>query len=130
MPTAPLRFCPRPGCPNRLPHRQARLCAAHDQAERRRFEESRPSSTARGYDRRWQRTRVAHLAREPDCRACGAPATEVDHITRRSTLLARGVRNPDAHRFLQSLCHPCHATKTRAETNEARHPHPPRSKSR
>lgn len=54
--------------------------------------------------------RRAVLEREPECRRCGAPATEADHITPVSeggalTDLANG----------QALCASCHAEKSEAE---------------
>ena len=46
---------------------------------------------------------------EPWCRTCGAPATDVDHIVRRNY----GGSEDDSN--LQSLCHPCHSSKTGRE---------------
>ena len=60
--------------------------------------------------------RPQHLALEPTCRSCGAPATCVDHI-----VPARG--DPDLQRDasnLQSLCCVCHGIKTRAQAKAAR----------
>lgn len=53
---------------------------------------------------KWQRIR------EPLCRSCGEPATNVDHIIP----LAQG-GEPFAESNLQSLCTACHADKTRGE---------------
>jgi 5-methylcytosine-specific restriction enzyme A len=115
MPTAPLRVCPIPGCSARV-DRNTRYCPDHLQAHHRRIDETRPTAVQRGYDATWARTRTQFLAAHPTCRACGRPATDVDHITRRTTLIDRGVRNPDHPRFLQALCHPCHSAKTARET--------------
>jgi 5-methylcytosine-specific restriction enzyme A len=46
----------------------------------------RPSSAARGYDRRWRKASKRFLAQHPLCRECErggrvVPATVVDHIT-------------------------------------------------
>jgi len=66
----------------------------------------RPSARKRGYDSKWEKVRAAHLAMEPACRDCGAPATDVDHIQRK-----RG-GGSDAHANLASRCHSCHSRKT------------------
>ena len=71
----------------------------------------RPSSWERGYDRDWQRLRIAHLAINPLCAQCGAMATDVDHV---NTIRS----HPElrlAPSNLQSLCKPCHSRKTVAE---------------
>lgn len=74
---------------------------------------TRPSSHARGYDRRWRRLRAAHLSAHPLCVECERAgivtvATEVDHIRPHrgnATLLY----DPDN---LQSMCKPHHSAKT------------------
>lgn len=58
---------------------------------------------------RWLRVRKRQLAREPLCRECGQPATDVDHITPRS----RGGAPYDPGN-LQSLCASHHSIKTSA----------------
>lgn len=45
----------------------------------------RASPAARGYDHRWRKARLRHLAAEPLCRQCQqegqiTPATVVDHV--------------------------------------------------
>jgi 5-methylcytosine-specific restriction protein A len=47
------------------------------------------------------------------CVDCGRPATTADHapVSRRD-LVAAGVTDPDADRFLQSRCTPCHSRRT------------------
>ena len=96
-------------------------CATHTRAaadaQARRWAEAdaaRPSSHARGYDRRWARTRAGFLTRNPLCVACEVAgrvtaATVVDHIVPH-----RG----DHARFWdranwQPLCRRCHDAKTR-----------------
>jgi 5-methylcytosine-specific restriction protein A len=73
-------------------------------------EHRRPYTTGttaqRGYGGRWQRLRLLVLNREPLCRMCHAPATDVDHFIPKS----RG--GDDSFDNLQSLCHECHARKT------------------
>lgn len=61
----------------------------------------------------WQKLRAQVLAEEPLCRACMddygivTPATDVDHINNDG--------DDNRRENLQSLCHECHSTKTRAE---------------
>ena len=66
-------------------------------------------------NRRWRKIRALQLQKEPLCRLClaqgaGTPAEEVDHIDR---------KQPDNHGWdnLQSLCKPCHSSKTWHETH-------------
>lgn len=92
--------CPTSGCPNLRP------CPTHQRkpwAGSTRRQRLPPD---------WERRRQAALTRDQHtCRACGARATEVDHINR-----------GDDHQLanLQSLCHPCHRTKTQTEAAAAR----------
>ncbi|NBV59713.1 MAG: HNH endonuclease [Rhodobacteraceae bacterium] len=66
----------------------------------------RPTPYQRGYDRLWQKIRLAVLREEPLCRSCQQPATCVDHITP----LKKG---GDHSRWnLQPLCASCHNSKT------------------
>lgn len=60
--------------------------------------------------RQWQAIRRMVLDREPLCRDCKAPATDVDHID-----------NNNANNLLSNLagrCKSCHSRKTRREMNE------------
>lgn len=75
----------------------------------------RKTSTARGYNARWQRTSKRRLAEYPLCATCETEgrttaATITDHIVPH-----RGDErlfwDPDNW---QSLCKPCHDAKTRA----------------
>lgn len=68
-------------------------------------EASRPNAAKRGYGRKWRMIRAAFLKAHPQC-ACGAAATEVDHIL----ALSKGGTNEWAN--LQPMCKPCHARKT------------------
>jgi 5-methylcytosine-specific restriction enzyme A len=56
----------------------------------------------------WSNRRTSWLAAHPECAACGATATEVDHIVPRS-------RDGGEDGNLQSLCHGCHVAKTTRE---------------
>jgi DNA modification methylase len=64
---------------------------------------SRGSSTAQGYGADWRKLRARVLREEPDCRRCGAHATDVDHIVPRR----QGGTNDRTN--LQALCKQCHS---------------------
>lgn len=66
----------------------------------------RASASERGYGVAWRRVRDVYLSTNPDCMACGAPATDVDHVVSR----ARGGDDDESN--LRALCHACHARKT------------------
>ncbi len=68
-------------------------------------EAQRPSASQRGYDRMWRIIRAKFLKAYPSC-ACGAQATEVDHI------LAKSKGGTNAWQNLQPMCKLCHARKT------------------
>src|SRR5262245_29076879 len=82
-------------------------CPRH--AEERRKLNYRGSSHKQGYGARWRRLRSMVLNRQPLCRICHAPATDVDHI------LPRRSGGRDTFENLQSLCHSCHSRKTVSE---------------
>jgi 5-methylcytosine-specific restriction protein A len=67
------RPCLERNCPNLT---SGSRCALHA----RRSTDSRPSSSRRGYDRDYQRKRVALLGNGARCVYCGKPATTVDHV--------------------------------------------------
>lgn len=66
-------------------------------------------------NKRWRRIRAIQLSLEPLCRDCarqgqGTEATEVDHIDGGEH---EGQYEPGkGYTNLQSLCKPCHSTKT------------------
>ncbi len=62
--------------------------------------------------RKWQRARLAHLSREPLCRACGRAGEQVDHIKP----VSRGGDMWDDDN-LETLCASCHSQKTRIESS-------------
>jgi 5-methylcytosine-specific restriction endonuclease McrA len=69
------------GCGRTVPAHQFCQCQERRQREQqRRYEATRPSAQARGYDSKWQREREAFLKVNPTCARCGAPASHVDHI--------------------------------------------------
>lgn len=112
MPSRARRSCGKPACPQLQP------CPEH--ARRRELDRHRGSARARGYDRRWEKARVAWLAQHPLCAACAraqltAAAALVDHVVPH-----RGDRllfwDPDNW---QSLCSRCHAAKSARESGIA-----------
>jgi 5-methylcytosine-specific restriction protein A len=110
VPTAALRPCVEPGCPELVPSGR---CAVHQTARYRKVERTRGTAKERGYDKDWRRVRDDVLRDEPCCRLC-APAVslavEVDHVKP----LAQGGARLD-RRNLQPLCRPCHQKKTGIE---------------
>lgn len=80
----------------------------------------RESRQARGYGAEWDRTRKRVLAR--DCGLCQpckrqgfiTEAIAVDHV------IPKFEGGTDDDRNLQSICGPCHQSKTAAESNRAR----------
>lgn len=107
MPTAPGTRCLVPRCPN-LAHRRGR-CTDHY------VPWEQPSTNERTLTRHERhQLRTEQLRREPNCRTCGATATECDHI--RPISDGGAIYDPAN---LQSLCTACHDSKTRAE-NAAR----------
>lgn len=89
-----MKVCNHPGCPKLSP---GPYCGDHAGPARRRHP-------------KWARVRRAWLAAHPRCEACGAPASEVDHIT----ALADGGAELDPAN-LQALCRSCHRAKTAAD---------------
>lgn len=115
MPTAPLRPCPVPRCPN-----LAGRCATHP--ARGPWQTTHGPKPKRMTGRRLQRARASLFAREPLCVLCKAQgrvtvATIRDHIIP----LAEG--GQDVSSNTQGLCGDCHEAKTQAESQRgaARH---------
>jgi 5-methylcytosine-specific restriction protein A len=100
-----MQVCSTSGCPNLVEGKGK--CSPCSIADDRR----RPNATARGYDRRWRRTRRRYLASHPTCEdksGCGAKATDVHHLD------GLGPTGPHGHdpANLQALCHPHHSALT------------------
>ena len=102
-------LCKHPQC-GRLVEARETYCVEH----RREREQQRGSSYQRGYDKRWQALRRAHLAFFPLCEECKrngivTAAEHVDHIEPFD-----GVADPRRldPMNLQSLCRVCHSRKT------------------
>ncbi|MEM1287129.1 MAG: HNH endonuclease signature motif containing protein [Pseudomonadota bacterium] len=110
MPVAAPRLC---GCGYRIASGARCPCEQkQDAARKARHDAKRPSSSARGYDRRWERERAAYLKVHTRCVRCSAPATVVDHV----------IPHKGDKRLLwdrsnwQALCASCHSShKQRAE---------------
>lgn len=117
MPTKPKIPCKHPGCPS-LVLAGEQYCNVHkalhqqEQAQA----ETRSNSNARGYNRRWQKARLAFLHKNPLCVRCKQQgrfvrATVVDHI-----IPHRGNQKLfwDQSNW-QALCKQCHDRKTMKE---------------
>ena len=108
MPHKPRPGCRYPYCSNKA-EKGGSYCSKH----RPKDKDSRPSSTARGYNRRWRKVRKMYLNKNPLCVECLksgiiTPATVVDHIE---------PHKGDYGKFwdednMQSLCESCHNRKT------------------
>jgi 5-methylcytosine-specific restriction protein A len=92
--------CRIAACPNLQP------CPQHPPQGRW---EGRGSSAARGYGYAWQQLRTQVLARDGFRCACGAPATQVDHVVPK---VQGGTDHPGN---LASRCNACANTKTGRE---------------
>lgn len=109
MPTKPPRVCP---CGHLTPSDTPCACQKRRELERKaRFDATRPSARARGYDREWDIARADYLTRNPLCRRCQAPATVVDHIQPHKGN-KRLFWNPANW---QPLCVPCHSRAKQSE---------------
>jgi 5-methylcytosine-specific restriction protein A len=99
--------CRWPTCPNRV--RRSGFCPEHGGSRR---------VTTGNYAGSWPGIRAQHLQREPTCRACGQPATAVDHI-RPLTPVHPGDQ-PGTHdpSNLSTIRTDCHRRKSAAETRE------------
>jgi 5-methylcytosine-specific restriction protein A len=118
-------ICLAPGCYNMVDEPRS-FCATHKE-QGFEYEAMRKASNAARWERgggdayrwvykdpRWPKCRRDRLALEPLCRACGARATDVDHIIPHKGR-AEYAFNQDN---LQSLCHECHKAKTRQERGQ------------
>lgn len=116
MPSAPLRPCPIPGCPELI--RSGRCVKHGGPADVHRWDtDRRPVERVRG--RRLQALRAQLFTHEPLCRACAAlglvrAATIRDHIVP----LFEGGDEDDTN--IQPLCQTCSDAKTHVESLRGR----------
>nr|WP_238270386.1 HNH endonuclease [Paraburkholderia terrae] len=114
MPSRPLRPCKQPGCRALVTDGYCDA-HAHKASNWRKREDRTGSTTARGYGAAWQRKRKWILDRDHGlCQPClqkgrVTEASQVDHIKAK----ADGGTDDDGN--LQSICEPCHKTKTARE---------------
>lgn len=107
MPSAPLRPCNHPGCPELV---FSGYCEKHQRPQReKRAEKKRDPFYGTG---RWRKVRDRYIKRHPLCEDCLArgitrPAAMVDHIEE----IKDGGAKLDPEN-LQALCWGCHAVKT------------------
>jgi 5-methylcytosine-specific restriction endonuclease McrA len=105
-----LRYsCRWPTCPNRV--RRSGFCSEHGGSRR---------VTTGHYGGSWPGIRAQQLQREPNCRACGRPATEVDHIRPLTPVHPGDLPGTHDPSNLASTCTDCHRRKSAAETRERR----------
>lgn len=104
MPTAPLRHCATPGCPNPVAAGRCERCKAR-----------RPKRTgwSQLYGPDWPRIRLDYLERHPRCALCPRQATIPDHYPAGIRRLREmGIINPHHDRYLRPLCASCHSKVT------------------
>lgn len=109
MPMRAPRLC---RCGNRVAFGARCPCEVRQDTERKaRFDKNRPGSSARGYDRAWEKARAAFLKEHRFCRRCGRTATTVDHIRphKGDQLLFWDKSN------WQALCTSCHSGAKQSE---------------
>jgi len=112
MPTTPPAACRQPGCSGLVRGGVCSVCGPQRAQSQAAHDSKRGTAAQRGYDGRWQRLRLVHLAAHPLCAMCLAAgrvtaATLVDHI-----LPVRDGGELLSEANLQSLCTECHASKT------------------
>lgn len=102
-----LTVCAEPGCPSLT---DTTRCDQHRKAKRKAEDRRRPNARARGYNKRWERTRANMLNAQPYCQ-CGQPATDVHHLD------GLGPTGPRGHDYmnLKAMCHSCHSKVTATE---------------
>lgn len=99
--------CAEPGCPELTTRTR---CPAHTKQQQNTTRARYPRGR---YGHEWPAISRRQLARHPNCTICGAPATEVDHITPLRAFTTRRAAHHETN--LQSLCKRHHSAKTLAE---------------
>lgn len=107
--------CRKQGCPL-LTSDESGYCEQHRKEAQRQQDKDRPSSSERGYNRRWQGASRRFLREHPLCAECASngkvvAAEVVDHIK-----AAKGNKELFWNESnWQSLCKECHDRKTASE---------------
>lgn len=100
-----------PGCPDEATGNGK--CGKHLAEVRKKTDQRRGGSHARGYDSKWRRTRGRYLSHHPTCEEPGCPqrATDVHHKD------GLGPTGPMGHKWanLEALCHSHHSKRTSTE---------------
>ncbi|MGW1998487.1 HNH endonuclease [Embleya sp. NPDC001921] len=109
MPTAPPTRCGEQGCHEMATTRGR--CTDHQRPPW----QQRSKAWGKGSTSKWRTARTQQLRREWLCRHCGTKAVEVDHIVP----LSQGGSKWDPDN-MQSLCGPCHGSKTQEDNAQAR----------
>lgn len=109
MPNMPLRPCSFSGCPVIGPCLKHQRKVALPVERPRLYDDRRGSSAQRGYGYAWRKRREEFIKKNPICRRCTRPTSDVDHIVPR----ARGGSDDDSN--LQGLCGYHHKQKTARE---------------
>lgn len=118
MPSLPLNACRNPSCPALV---RSGFCPECQRSRpvyvpppKPAFERHGGTRHERGYGYQWVKQRTAHLKREPNCRLCGQPGTQVDHIRPKSA------GGDESDRNMQTLCKKCHQKKSAKEGRSSR----------
>lgn len=114
MPRRPKRPCSQPGCPELT---DGQYCARHRKEDYKKYNRFKRDEFSKWFynSPEWQRLRKQKLRLNPLCEHCERegkvrPATVVDHIVPiKEGGIALDINN------LQSLCKPCHDSKTARE---------------
>lgn len=108
--------CRNSRCPNLVPV-TSNYCSSCLTGEMARYNAARGSARSQGYDRVWERVRLAYLGANPLCERCKAAGrvTEAALVHHRVAITDGGERLDEAN--LEALCRPCHE---REHSNGAR----------
>lgn len=97
------KFCAEPGCSQFAIKGYAR-CAQHQAKRWKRFDQDRPTSTRRGYDRDWRHVTIEFLQEHPICQVCGERQATLTH---HKVPIRSGGKRLDK-KNLMAVCNHCH----------------------